>query len=201
MYICYCDKVTEQDIVSAIRERGAKTIEQVIEITGAMRTCDCVVHNPKGVCCYADIADIFNKLRSELVMKSITLYEPAMCCETGLCSLGVDPELLRISTVFNNLQKSGVPVKRFNLSNFPQEFINNAAINELINTEGVDALPATVVDGRIVKTKMYPDNGEIAAWLEIPVEYLSEKKAEDSDLIANKDGGYDCDCDCDCGCC
>ena len=38
-------------------------------------------------------------------MSKLTIYEPAMCCETGLCGVGVDPELLRISTIENTLKK------------------------------------------------------------------------------------------------
>ena len=30
-------------------------------------------------------------------MKKMTIYEPAMCCSTGLCGVGVDTKLLRIS--------------------------------------------------------------------------------------------------------
>lgn len=197
MYICYCSKVTEQDIVSAVIDRGAKTIEEVIEITGAMKNSNCLVNNPKGVCCYADIADIFNKLRSDFPMKSMTVYEPAMCCETGLCGVGIDPELLRVSTVFNNLKKHGVSAVRFNLNNFPQEFINNAEINKLINSEGVEALPATVIDGKIVKTKAYPTNEEIAVWLEIPADYLAEENAKAKAAPQNTGEG----CNCKSGCC
>lgn len=112
-------------------------------------------------------------------MKTMSIYEPAMCCETGICGVSVDPELLRISTVFNNLQKNGIIATRFNLNSAPQAFVNNGDINKLINGEGIDALPATVIDGEIVKTKVYPTNEEIAAWLEIPADYLStatEKK-------------------------
>lgn len=57
-------------------------------------------------------------------MEKMTIYEPAMCCSTGLCGVGVDPELLRISTELNNFKKDGVDVERFNLTNSPQEFIN-----------------------------------------------------------------------------
>ncbi|PWL63177.1 MAG: (2Fe-2S)-binding protein [Oscillospiraceae bacterium] len=46
-YICYCDKVTEEDIREAIRG-GASTVAEVIRVTGAMRHCDCKVKNPKG---------------------------------------------------------------------------------------------------------------------------------------------------------
>lgn len=50
-------------------------------------------------------------------MKTMKIYEPAMCCPTGLCGVGVDPELLRISTVLNTLKQNGVEVQRFNLAN------------------------------------------------------------------------------------
>lgn len=130
-------------------------------------------------------------------MKSMTIYEPAMCCETGLCGVGIDPELLRVSTVFSNLKKHGVSVARFNLNNFPQEFINNAEINKLINAEGVDMLPATVIEGKIVKTKAYPTNEEIAVWLEIPAGFLAEENAKDKVTPKKTNGG----CDCKSGCC
>ena len=45
-------------------------------------------------------------------MKTMKIYEPAMCCPTGLCGVGVDPELLRISTVLNTLKQNGVEVQR-----------------------------------------------------------------------------------------
>ncbi len=153
----------------------------------------------KNSCCESDCGcgdsqTNNNILRSDLSMKTMSIYEPAMCCETGLCGVGVDPELLRISTVFNNLKKNGVNVKRFNLSNFPQEFIKNAEINKLINGEGgVDALPATVVDGEIVKTKAYPTNAEIVMWLNIPADYIVEK----TEKSGKSDGG----CGCKGGCC
>lgn len=124
-------------------------------------------------------------------MKSMEIYEPAMCCETGLCGVGVDPELLRISTALSNLKKQGVEVKRYNLNNFPQEFIKNSEINTLIMGDGVDSLPATVVDGKIIMTKNYPTNQEIAELLGVPVDFLGEeKKAETSS-----------GCECEGGCC
>ncbi len=107
-------------------------------------------------------------------MKKMFIYEPAMCCSTGLCGVGVDPELLRISTVLNTLGKKGVVVERFNLSNSPQEFINNKAVNEFINVNGVDELPAIVVDGEIVITGRYPTNDEFSSLLGISASTLGE---------------------------
>jgi len=44
-------------------------------------------------------------------MKKMTIYEPAMCCSTGLCGVGIDKELLRISTVVSSLEKNGVKLR------------------------------------------------------------------------------------------
>ena len=141
-------------------------------------------------CCCSDTPSNTN-LRSDFFMKTMSIYEPAMCCETGICGVGVDPELLRISTVFNNLQKNGITAARFNLNSAPQAFINNTDINKLIMGDGVESLPATVIDGNIVKTKAYPTNEEIAAWLEIPALYLEATETKKAD------GG----CCCSDGCC
>jgi len=60
-YVCYCSKVTEDDIAEAILERGADSVEAVIRMTGAMKNSNCKVNNPKGTCCYPDVIEIFNK--------------------------------------------------------------------------------------------------------------------------------------------
>ncbi|HHX57077.1 MAG TPA: hypothetical protein GX710_03580 [Clostridiales bacterium] len=59
-YVCYCNHVTEQDIVNTILN-GATTVKEVIVITGAMMNSNCAVNNPKGTCCYSDIVHVFNK--------------------------------------------------------------------------------------------------------------------------------------------
>ena len=126
-------------------------------------------------------------------MKTIAIYEPAMCCETGICGVGVDPELIRISTVINNLKKHGVVIKRYNLNSFPQEFIKSEAINKLINGDGgVDNLPATVLDGKIVKTKKYPVNAELMIWLGIPESYFGGEAAKQSGCCCGGDSGCCC---------
>ena len=59
-YVCYCNHVSEQDIVNAIKN-GASTVEEVIKVTGAMKNSNCAVNNPKGTCCYSDIVYVYNK--------------------------------------------------------------------------------------------------------------------------------------------
>ena len=124
-------------------------------------------------------------------MKKVSIYEPAMCCETGLCGVGVDPELLRVSTVLNTLKKNGIVVHRYNLSNAPQEFVNNKTVNEFINVNGVDELPAVVVDGEIVITGRYPTNEEFSSMLGIPASILGEK-SKAAKVTVKKPGGCGC---------
>jgi hypothetical protein len=85
-------------------------------------------------------------------MVKIIIFEPAMCCSTGLCGPVVDLELLRITTVISNLGKNGVKVERYNLNSNPEAFVDNIVIYEILNRDGVDVLPVTIVDGKVVKT-------------------------------------------------
>ncbi|MDW2797575.1 arsenite efflux transporter metallochaperone ArsD [Clostridium boliviensis] len=108
-------------------------------------------------------------------MKKMQIFEPAMCCSTGLCGVGVDPELLRISTVLNTLKNNGVNVDRFNLSNEPQEFVTNKIVNSFVKEKGVEGLPVIVLDGEIIITGRYPSNEEFVKLLNVPENYIGEK--------------------------
>lgn len=105
-------------------------------------------------------------------MKKMVIFDPAMCCSTGVCGPGVDPELLRVSTTLNNLKNKGIVVERYNLTSEPQAFVDNITINKLLNSDGVEILPVTIVDGEVVKTKEYPTNTEFCKMLDIPEDYL-----------------------------
>lgn len=124
-------------------------------------------------------------------MKKMAIYESAMCCPTGLCGVGVNPELLRISTVLNTLKKNGIEVKRFNLTSAPEEFMNNKAVNDFINTKGIDELPLTVLDDQIVITGRYPANEEFASFLDIPMSLLGEQP-EDVKAASKESEGCCC---------
>jgi len=121
-------------------------------------------------------------------MKNMQIFEPAMCCSTGLCGVGVDQELLRISTVLNTLEKNGVKVERFNLASAPQEFVTNKVVNKLIMEKGVDELPVTIIDDEIVITGRYPQNEEFINLLEIPADFLGEQPNAVEDTIEKAEG-------------
>ena len=101
-------------------------------------------------------------------MKKIEIFDPAMCCSTGVCGPSIDLELLRMATVISSLQQQGIVIKRHGLSQEPQAFISNQVISDILQKEGVGVLPVTLVDGEIAKTKEYPTNKELSDWLGIP---------------------------------
>lgn len=119
-------------------------------------------------------------------MKKMCIYEPALCCETGLCGVNVDPELLRISTALNTLKNEGVVIERYNLNNAPMEFVKSSIVNQYVNEKGVDGLPVVTVNGEIVLAGRYPANDEILTLLDLPAELLLPK------------GAASCCCDTDC---
>lgn len=124
-------------------------------------------------------------------MKKMQIFEPAMCCPTGLCGVGVDEELLRISTVLNSLEKNGVKIDRFNLTDAPMEFINNRKVNDYLFKKGDEKLPVVTLGDEIIIEGRYPSNEEFMKLLDIPKSYLSqgsEEKVETKEP-SHKSGG------------
>lgn len=102
-------------------------------------------------------------------MKKVEIFDPPMCCPTGVCGPAIDPELLRIATVINSLKEKGADISRHGLSSDPMVFITRQVINDILQNEGAEVLPVTLVDGQVVKTKAYPTNQELSDWLEVPM--------------------------------
>ena len=105
-------------------------------------------------------------------MKKMVIYDPAMCCPTGVCGPSVDKNLLRVATVLSRLEKNGVKVERHNLTSTPKAYVDNKRVNHLLMKEGVDVLPIIELDGQIVKTGEYPTNEEFVDLLDIPEEFI-----------------------------
>lgn len=103
------------------------------------------------------------------MMKKIEIFDPAMCCSTGVCGPSIDPELMRITTVINALKEQGVIIQRHGLSSEPQDFIANKVIGDILQKEGAEVLPVTLVDGKVAKTKEYPTNEDLSAWLDMAI--------------------------------
>lgn len=59
--ICYCNQVTEQQIIDAVLNENAKDMKDVIRITGAMKNGKCEIKNPLGKCCGSAIQETIKK--------------------------------------------------------------------------------------------------------------------------------------------
>lgn len=95
-------------------------------------------------------------------MVKLELFERALCCSTGVCGPSVDENLLRITGVFESLnQVDKMEAIRYNLSSTPKAFAENPAVLKELKEKGKEALPVTVLDGKVVKTGAYPTNEEI----------------------------------------
>ncbi|MFN7588591.1 MAG: arsenite efflux transporter metallochaperone ArsD [Planctomycetota bacterium] len=92
----------------------------------------------------------------------IRVFDPAMCCDTGICGPTVDPELVRFAADLDWLARQGVAVERFNLMQQPGAFAGTPAVNAALH-RGLDALPMVLVDDRVAVEGTYPSRETLAA--------------------------------------
>jgi hypothetical protein len=83
-------------------------------------------------------------------MKKLEIYDPAMCCSTGVCGPEVDPVLVQFAADLKWVAEQGVTVQRY----------NPAVVKEL--ETGMERLPIVVVDGAIVAAGIYLTRDQLA---------------------------------------
>jgi hypothetical protein len=109
-------------------------------------------------------------------MSKVEIFDPALCCPTGVCGPSVNPDLTRVATAIFLLEKKGFEMKRYNLGTEPAVFVENKEVNHVLHEKGPDSLPVTLVDGKIAKMGIYPTNEEFAEWFGIKADELSKKQ-------------------------
>ena len=96
-------------------------------------------------------------------MIKVQVFDPAMCCPTGVCGPSVDPVLPRFAADLGWLKDQGVEVERYNLSQEPTVFASNETVRSALKDRGQDVLPLVLIDGRIVAEGTYPGRETLAA--------------------------------------
>lgn len=96
-------------------------------------------------------------------MKTLQLYDPPMCCSTGVCGPDIDPVLPAVAAWLQGLQAAGVRVERYNLAHQPQAYVQNPRVKALLDAGGTEALPALFIDGELKFQGRYPDAAERAS--------------------------------------
>src|SRR6187399_3593620 len=103
---------------------------------------------------------------------TIRVFDPAMCCSTGVCGPSIDPELARFAADVDWLQKQGIKVERFNLSQQPAAFAGTSAVKAALE-RGTDVLPLVMVDDRVAVEGAYPSRETLAALAGVVVKKLN----------------------------
>lgn len=87
----------------------------------------------------------------------VRVFEPALCCNTGVCGDDVDQALVTFTADLAALTARGADIARHNLANDAQAFTQDPAVAAFLRVAGSGGLPLTLVDGVTVMTGTYPD--------------------------------------------
>jgi hypothetical protein len=98
----------------------------------------------------------------------LEVFDPPLCCPTGVCGPSVDPELVRFNADLDWLSGHDVGIERFNLAQQPQAFAANPRVAELLGKTGVAALPLVLCEGKVLATGSYPTREALAAAAGLP---------------------------------
>jgi len=99
--------------------------------------------------------------------RTIQVFDPALCCSTGVCGVEVDQALVNFSADVAWAKATGAQIERFNLAQQPMAFAENAVVKGFLQRSGEEALPVVLIDGEVALAGRYPNRGELARWLGI----------------------------------
>ncbi len=131
-------------------------------VTGAENCC-----TPGSVCCGPASPVEIKQEKTKRTMKTLKIYDPPMCCSTGVCGPDVDPALVRFAADLKWLESQGVAVERFNLAQSPMAFAENELVRSQLTENGERALPLIIVEGKLASIGSYPTRDELAVMLDL----------------------------------
>lgn len=111
-------------------------------------------------------------------MKKIQVFDPALCCSTGVCGVDADQALINFSADVEWAKQQGAQIKRFNLAQQPMSFAENKIVKAFLELSAEDALPLILLDGEIVLAGRYPSREELAHWLDLTSPDTTAKQAK-----------------------
>jgi len=97
-------------------------------------------------------------------MNRVQVFEPALCCATGVCGEDIDQGLVTFSADMDFVRSQGGDVSRYNLASEPLVFAENEAVKGFLQVVGSKGLPLVLVDGVTAMTGGYPDRAQLAEW-------------------------------------
>ena len=97
-------------------------------------------------------------------MATIQVFDPALCCSTGVCGVDTDQALITFAADVDWAKQNGAQIERFNLAKQPTAFADNAMVKGFLERSGQEALPLILVNGDIALAGRYPNRTELARW-------------------------------------
>jgi hypothetical protein len=98
----------------------------------------------------------------------LKIYDPAMCCSSGVCGPSVDPVLARFAgTLKFAPTQPGIQVERYNLGQEPQAFVENAQVRSMLGNGGEKRLPFIFINDHLWLQGQYPSREELLDALKI----------------------------------
>jgi len=97
-------------------------------------------------------------------MTKLEIFDPAMCCSTGVCGSEVDTALLTFSADVDWYRQQGGQLERYNLSQQPMVFAEHPVVSALLQRSGEQSLPLILLNGEIALSGRYPTRPELAQW-------------------------------------
>lgn len=97
-------------------------------------------------------------------MKSIQVFDPTLCCSSGVCGVEVDQALVSFAADLDWVRQNGAQIERFNLAHQPMAFAETPAVKRFLELSGQEGLPLTLVDGQIALAGRYPSRDDLARW-------------------------------------
>ncbi|MFI4939509.1 MAG: arsenite efflux transporter metallochaperone ArsD [Burkholderiales bacterium] len=97
-------------------------------------------------------------------MTTIQIFDPALCCSSGVCGVDADQQLIAFAADASWLQQQGGHLERFNLAQQPMAFAENAIVKGFLERSGEEGLPLILVNGEVALTGRYPRRAELARW-------------------------------------
>lgn len=104
---------------------------------------------------------MLNTLPTLVAPAEVEFFDPPMCCPTGICGPTIDQTLLDVNEMILTLQQENLRVARYQMTSHPNAFLGNAEVMKLVREKQMDALPITVVHGKVVKVGAYPTMDEV----------------------------------------
>jgi len=113
-------------------------------------------------------------------MTSLTIFDPAMCCSTGICGAEIDQKLVDFASDLDWLKSQGVEVKRINLSQEPALFAENNLVKSVLEKSGVDGLPVIISDDVLKSSGKYPARDRLAEMAGLSAEQVAVSATNDA---------------------